>query len=54
MPAALHYSTKQPTNRRAPLPSAPSALSYQAIPLLKDSIKKAYGKKGDKIVNMNW
>lgn len=25
----------------------------QAIPLLKDSIKKAYGKKGDKIVNMN-
>ncbi len=26
----------------------------QAIPLLKDSIKKAYGKKGDKIVNMNY
>ncbi len=26
----------------------------QAIPLLKESIKKAYGKKGDKIVNMNW
>ncbi|KIZ02108.1 putative pyruvate-flavodoxinoxidoreductase [Monoraphidium neglectum] len=25
----------------------------QAIPLLKASIKKAYGKKGDKIVNMN-
>ncbi|ABB40031.1 pyruvate ferredoxin/flavodoxin oxidoreductase [Oleidesulfovibrio alaskensis G20] len=25
----------------------------QAIALLKDSIKKAYGKKGDKIVNMN-
>jgi pyruvate-ferredoxin/flavodoxin oxidoreductase len=26
----------------------------KAIPLLKESIKKAYGKKGDKIVNMNW
>ena len=26
----------------------------QAIPLLKDSIKKAYGKKGDKVVNMNY
>lgn len=26
----------------------------QAIPLLKESIKKAYGKKGDKVVNMNW
>lgn len=25
----------------------------QAVELLKDSIKKAYGKKGDKIVNMN-
>ncbi|SME88849.1 pyruvate:ferredoxin (flavodoxin) oxidoreductase [Desulfovibrio gilichinskyi] len=25
----------------------------QAVALLKDSIKKAYGKKGDKIVNMN-
>ncbi|GAB4821587.1 hypothetical protein N2152v2_008633 [Parachlorella kessleri] len=26
----------------------------EAIPLLKDSIKKAYGKKGDKVVNMNY
>ncbi|GAB4822569.1 hypothetical protein N2152v2_009615 [Parachlorella kessleri] len=26
----------------------------EAIPLLKASIKKAYGKKGDKIVNMNY
>lgn len=26
----------------------------EAIPLLKESIKKAYGKKGDKVVNMNF
>jgi hypothetical protein len=26
----------------------------QAIPLLKESIKKAYGKKGEKVVQQNW
>ncbi|EFN55341.1 hypothetical protein CHLNCDRAFT_134349 [Chlorella variabilis] len=31
-----------------------AALRPKAIPLLKESIKKAYGKKGDKIVNMNY
>lgn len=40
----------------APARKHPSPLTHtpQAIPLLKDSIKKAYGKKGDKIVNMNY
>ena len=40
-----------------PLPAHCSLGSFfllQAIPLLKASIKKAYGKKGDKIVNMNY
>ena len=35
-------------------PTAATFCWLQAIPLLKESIKKAYGKKGDKIVNMNW
>ena len=44
LPASL---PNQP--HRPPPPGLP-----QAIPLLKNSIKKAYGKKGDKIVNMNY
>jgi hypothetical protein len=39
-------------NNCVPLCSTSSTL--QAIPLLKDAIKKAYGKKGDKVVQQNW